>query len=142
MKKLVLALVLASIPTAARAKPHCAVPAAAADAFKEVTGAKADTAQSIDAPDGSLVIGTWTAGKRHRVTAAYVIAKGVDRCVGPVSAKCATSTRSSEAPATITASGHSLRLPISREVTTAVDQQRALRAEALRPRETRASCEF
>jgi hypothetical protein len=85
MKTLLVAAALL-VPVAARANPRCKVSTAPADAFKDVTGAKADdgTVTAVTRPDGELLIGVWSAGKRHHATAAYVVVKNGERCSGPI----------------------------------------------------------
>jgi hypothetical protein len=85
MKLLVIAAALL-VPVAARANPRCKVSTAPADAFKDVTGAKPDdgSVTAVTRPEGELIVGTWSAGKRKHATAAYVIVKNGERCSGPI----------------------------------------------------------
>ena len=84
MKHIFFALTILLVSATARANPRCKVSAAPADAFKDVTGAKADAVESVTGADGDLIVGTWTAGHRHKNTAAYVVVKGKDRCSGAI----------------------------------------------------------
>jgi hypothetical protein len=74
------------VPAVAHGNPRCKVSTAPADAFKDVTGAKADdgTVVAVTRPEGELLLGTWTAGKHHHATAAYVVVKKGERCAGPI----------------------------------------------------------
>jgi hypothetical protein len=85
MTKLLTILALL-VPAVAHANPRCKVSTAPADAFKDVTGAKADdgTVAAITRPEGELIVGIWSAGKRHHATAAYVAVKNGERCSGPI----------------------------------------------------------
>ena len=84
MKIVLLAALL--VPAVAHANPRCKVSTAPADAFKDVTGAKADdgTVAAITRPEGDLIVGVWSAGKHHHATAAYVYVKNGERCSGPI----------------------------------------------------------